>query len=294
MFTNLILISCQAFSANQHQSQDDTAAAQSRCVAKIGLPSQHATTAPNSTKRDVPVMKILNSILESSIRRLRRDKLERQANPLLLPLRLILALLRILLLPLRILLAPLIILLRALAQLLRLILRLLIEALFQGFLFIANIGRILLLIVAEILRLILRIRLFEEKDEHTEENVITLVDDYVTTTTTTHRPKFHHHKQGDRKKRRPMENRRTMSTKLDRTMEIEQLNEELYRKRIFIEKILKLIMLVESYRDFDFRQDYWIDTSKTLKLVRQPVCLRHHELDCHFRIFRTKAELNIM
>lgn len=104
-------------------------------------------------------------------------------NPLLLPVQILAALLRILLLPLRILLAPLIILLRLLLNLLRLLLRVLLffidpRVLFYLFVVgpfqVANIARIILMLIARLLRLLRRRR--EEKDEHEETKVITLVE----------------------------------------------------------------------------------------------------------------------
>lgn len=100
-------------------------------------------------------------------------KLERRIGPLLLPLRLLLALLRILLLPLRILLAPLILLL----QVVRLLLRLLdplfyLELLLLALSVAANIAR-------GILRLIflLRRRRKQEKKDDRETKVITLFEE---------------------------------------------------------------------------------------------------------------------
>lgn len=112
------------------------------------------------------------------------DKLERRnpavlLNPLLLPIRLLLALLRIILLPLRILLAPLIVLLRILIRFLIVLVQLLnplfyLVVFFQGFQVVFNIARTILMIISRILR-----RIFErehEKDEHEELEIITLYD----------------------------------------------------------------------------------------------------------------------
>lgn len=112
------------------------------------------------------------------LQRLTRTKIERRVNPLLLPIRLLLALLRILLLPLRILLAPLIILLRilvrALIQLLRLLL-LLINPFFYLFLILEAFN-----IAGRIARLILRLmfrRRHEKENKEESTHVITLVED---------------------------------------------------------------------------------------------------------------------
>lgn len=105
----------------------------------------------------------------------RQPSLERRVNPLLLPLRLLLALLRILLLPLRILLAPVILLLRALLRLIRLLV-LLINPLFYLYLalMVLNIGANIARIVLLILRLIFLRRLKKRKHEEEETRVITL------------------------------------------------------------------------------------------------------------------------
>lgn len=113
------------------------------------------------------------------------DKLERRnpailLNPLLLPLRLLLALFRILTLPLRVLLAPVFLLLRAIVRFLFLLVQLLnpffyLVLFVQGGQLVFNIARMILMIIRMILRRIFRRR--EDKDEHEEIEVITLVQE---------------------------------------------------------------------------------------------------------------------
>ena len=134
-----------------------------------------------------------------SFRFKRPAKLERRVNPLLLPLRLLVALLRLLLLPLRILLAPLIILLRALLRLLRVLILLLINPfvlIFEGLFVAANIARIVLTIIARIM-IILRIKKRREKDEHEQVEVITIVEEEEKL----NKPNEHKHTNKRRRKR---------------------------------------------------------------------------------------------
>lgn len=114
----------------------------------------------------------------------RTDKLERRnpailLNPVLLPLRILLAIYRILTAPLRILLAPVFLLLRALLRLLILLVQLLnplfyLTLVFQGGQFAFNIARMILMI----LRRIFRRRRRHHKDEREEIEVITLVEEH--------------------------------------------------------------------------------------------------------------------
>lgn len=111
------------------------------------------------------------------------DKLERRnpavlLNPLLLPLRILLALIRILTLPLRILLAPLIVVLRVLIRFLIILVNLLnplfyVVLFFQGL----NIARTIVMIILRILRRILEREDVHHHDEHEEIEVITIVED---------------------------------------------------------------------------------------------------------------------
>lgn len=101
---------------------------------------------------------------ERLVKLTQQAKIERRVNPLLIPIRILLALLRILLLPLRILLAPLIVLLRAIVQLLR-VLFLLINPFFIAFQ-IFNIARIIELILRTIFE-----RIFRRMRKHREEDV---------------------------------------------------------------------------------------------------------------------------
>lgn len=119
------------------------------------------------------------------------NKLERRnpavlLNPLLLPLRILLALYRLLTLPLRILLAPVFLLLRAILRFLILLVQLLnpffyLVLLFQGAQFVFNIARIIAMILRQIFR-----RREDYKDEKEEIEVITILDEL--------KPKKKHHR----------------------------------------------------------------------------------------------------
>lgn len=113
---------------------------------------------------------------------IKRAKIERRVNPILLPIRAIIILIRILTLPLRILLAPLIILLRAIVALLRAIIVNLLRLLLFFinpffFIFVAfqifNIARIIGLILRIIFIRIFRRRKHEKREER-DVKVITL------------------------------------------------------------------------------------------------------------------------
>lgn len=117
-------------------------------------------------------------------------KIEPRANPLLLPIRILINILRIILLPLRILLAPLIILLRAILELIRLLLLFLNPFFYIFILF--NVARIVELILRIIFERFRR-RKHEHKKRHEEViKVITLKeeeDEIVQLLL----PRYHHH-----------------------------------------------------------------------------------------------------
>lgn len=221
---------------------------------------------------NLPTITLLWRIVEGSIRRFKSAKIQRRINPLLLPLRILAALLRILLLPLRILLAPLIVLLRALLQILRMLLRLLVELIFGGPIFLANVARILLMIVAEILRIILRIRRreLEEKDEHRERHVITIVEEDTTTTTTMRPIYFVAPKKKHKKNRHQSNSRRNdhlKANKNDKLEQLQKLDKQLDKERIMMQQLVKLINLSQTCENFNYQQSYLVDG-----VYNEPVC----------------------
>lgn len=157
----------------------------------------------------------------------RQPSIERRVNPLLLPLRLLLALLRILLLPLRILLAPVILLLRALLRLLRLLIQLL-NPLFYLFLalMVLNIGANIARIVLLILRLIFLRRLRKRKLEYEETRVITLDADSLPV-----EPQEHKSKQRKKTKKKPTPGK-VNSSRVDLAYAARRIDGELEAKLI--------------------------------------------------------------
>lgn len=171
---------CQARNRNQ-------ALAQAQITIRREQAAENALRNPlwlhtGAQKARIVVASLENALVETNhnsamprkqlgwLKSIRADRIERR---ILLPLRLLAALLRILLLPLRILLAPLIVLLRLLRLLLRLLNPLVLLILFlQGANLVANILRIVAMILLRILLRLLRRR--RRKDESEEVNVITL------------------------------------------------------------------------------------------------------------------------